>query len=104
MYTTLDGQKTFADGAWPWERPVARGRVTVSERLRRLWSLSVLTTALLAGGYAWLGSLIGEEPGAVAGAVIGLVMSGGLHMTVNRAVSGPRGRRPAAAHRRPGAR
>ncbi|MEU2990468.1 hypothetical protein ACPCAJ_32120 [Streptomyces griseoincarnatus] len=96
---------TFAEGAWPWEPPVARRRGrAASGRLKGLWSLSVLTTVLVAGGYAWLGSLVGEGPGAVAGAVIGLGMSGGLHMTVDRVVSGPGGRRPAAASRRPGVR
>ncbi|MEU3344935.1 hypothetical protein ABZ723_08015 [Streptomyces sp. NPDC006700] len=69
--------------------------------LRGVWSLSALTTVMLAGGYAWLGSLVGGVPGALAGAAAGLVTSGGLYLAVNRAVSGPRRHRPLPAPRRP---
>jgi hypothetical protein len=88
----LGSQVSGVDEAWPWERPTARARgwTAVSERLSRVWSLSVLATTVLAGGYGWLGFFVGGVPGALIGAAAGLVTSGGLHLAVNRAVSGPR--------------
>ena len=75
----------------------------MGERLCRVWSLTVLTTVVLAGGYAWLGFFVGNEPGALIGAAVGLVTSGVLYLAVDRAVSGPRGHRAAPGPRRPGA-
>ncbi|WP_340380305.1 hypothetical protein U5640_32110 [Streptomyces sp. SS7] len=92
MAGILGSQVSGVDEAWPWERPTARvrGWTAVSERLSRVWSLSVLATMVLAGGYGWLGFFVGGVPGALIGAAAGLVTSGGLHLAVNRAVSGPR--------------
>ncbi|UXX91359.1 hypothetical protein N7U49_01490 [Streptomyces sp. AD2-2] len=97
MSEVLGASRTVADGAWPWE-PAAterRGPRTARRLLSEAWSLSVLTTGLLAGGYAWLGFLVAGTAGALFGAVAGLSTSALLHLLVNRAVSGPRGRRPA---------
>ncbi|MFG2375218.1 hypothetical protein ACGFY9_27520 [Streptomyces sp. NPDC048504] len=57
--------------------------------------MSVLTTGLLASGYAWLGFFAGGTAGALVGGFVGLSTSALLHLLVSRAVSGPRGRRPA---------
>ncbi|MCH5677471.1 hypothetical protein [Streptomyces gilvus] len=65
--------------------------------------MPVLTTVVLIAGYAWLGSFVGGVIGAAVGAAAGLVMTGGLHMTVNRVVSGPRGRRTVSGPGRPDA-
>lgn len=88
---------TIADGAWPWEHPATESRElrTARRLLSEAWSLSVLTTELLAGAYAWLGFLAGGTTGALFGAVAGRATSASLHLFVSRAVSGPRGRRPA---------
>ncbi len=75
----------------------------MGERLNRVWPLPVLTTAVLAGGYAWLGSVVGNVPGALIGAAAGLVTSGALYLAVDRAVSGPQGHRAGPGPRRPGA-
>ncbi|GHE82538.1 hypothetical protein [Streptomyces griseoaurantiacus] len=92
MAGALGSQVSGVDEAWPWERPAgrARGWTAVSGHLGRVWSLSVLATMVLAGGYAWLGFFVGGVPGALIGAAAGLVTSGVLHLAVNRAVSGPR--------------
>ncbi|MFF1300367.1 MULTISPECIES: hypothetical protein [unclassified Streptomyces] len=52
--------------------------------------MSAATLAVLAGGYAWLGSVVGGLPGALLGCVAGLVLSGLLFLLVKSAVSGPR--------------
>lgn len=103
MAEALSRQVSVTEGTWPWERPVIRPRrwMAVGQRLSRVWFLPLLTTVVLVGGYAWLGSVIGGAPGALVGAAAGLLISGGLHMTMNRAVSGPRGHRPVPGPRRP---
>ncbi|NNN31105.1 hypothetical protein HLK59_12115 [Streptomyces sp. S3(2020)] len=104
MSGTLDRQAAFGDGTWPWERPVARthGWAAVGEHLGRVWSLSALTVVVLVGGYSWLGLFLGRWPGALIGAAVGMVVCGGLHLAVNRAVSGPSDRRAVPGSRRPG--
>ncbi|GGV83598.1 hypothetical protein GCM10010512_29220 [Streptomyces thermoviolaceus subsp. thermoviolaceus] len=52
--------------------------------------LTAATLAVLAGGYGWLGFVVGGAPGALAGAAAGLALSGLLYLLVERAVSGPR--------------
>ncbi|WP_215449677.1 hypothetical protein [Streptomyces sp. ATCC 21386] len=74
----------------------------MSEHVRKVWSLPVLTIAVLVGGYAWLGLFVAEIPGALIGGAVGLGACGALHLATDRAVSGPRGHRPGV--RRPGPR
>ncbi|MFJ3493817.1 hypothetical protein ACIPPJ_09455 [Streptomyces sp. NPDC086091] len=101
MHGASDGRAALADGAWPWEqRTGSSRRARAGDRLRRVCSLPVLTAALLTAGYAWLGLLVGHGPGAVTGALLGLVTSGALRVAVGRAVSGPRRRCPPSARRR----
>ncbi|GHI03599.1 hypothetical protein Scel_19200 [Streptomyces cellostaticus] len=64
-------------------------------RLGDVEPLSLLATGLLGCGYAWLGLLACAVPGALAGAALGILMSGMVHVAVRRAVSGPGERRRA---------
>ncbi|MFJ3759288.1 hypothetical protein [Streptomyces sp. NPDC090080] len=90
MAGAVGSRMTVADSGWPWERPVARTGVltAVRELLGRVWSLATLTLVVVAGGYAWLGLLVGGISGALAGAVFGLATAGVLHVLADRAVSG----------------
>ncbi|MFJ4626854.1 hypothetical protein [Streptomyces sp. NPDC088847] len=50
--------------------------------------LPAVTVAVLAGGYGWLGDRVAGTSGAVVGCLVGLAVSGLLHLLVERAVSG----------------
>ncbi|MFD3373832.1 MULTISPECIES: hypothetical protein [unclassified Streptomyces] len=52
--------------------------------------MGAATLMVLAGGYAWLGSVVAGLPGALLGCAAGLLLSGLLHLLVESAVSGPR--------------
>lgn len=83
---------------WPWEQQDARAG-HLGSRIGGAWLLTAATVAVLASGYAWLGSLVDGVPGALVGGASGLVLSGLLLLLVESAVSGSR-----KAHRRgPGA-
>ncbi|MGP2438338.1 hypothetical protein [Streptomyces sp. JW3] len=74
---------------WPWEE--SQGRRAAGHRGKRsgpVWLLSAGTVALSAGGYAWLGAVTAGPPGAVVGCLVGLTLSGLLHVLVHRMVSG----------------
>ncbi|MFF3851266.1 hypothetical protein [Streptomyces sp. NPDC002328] len=103
MSEALGTSRAGADGAWPWEQSVtgARRLRAARRRLSEAWSLSAVTTVLLAVGYGWLGSVAGGRSGALLGAVVGLALSALLRAVVDRAVSGANGRRT-AGRRHPG--
>lgn len=75
--------------SWPWEQEAVRAEHRWP-RIDGAWPLSAATLGVLAGGYAWLGSVVGGLPGALLGCVAGLVLSGLLFLLVESAVSGPR--------------
>lgn len=85
------GPRSGTHPVWPWEPEASRTTGTVSARIRigGAWPLTAATLAVLAGGYGWLGSVVGGAPGALVGAAAGLTLSGLLYLLVGRAVSGP---------------
>lgn len=74
---------------WPWEHEAARPEHRWT-RIGGAWPLGVATLTVLAAGYAWLGFVVEGVPGALVGCAAGLVLSGLLHLLLDRAVSGPR--------------
>ncbi len=84
---------------WPWEsEPEKAARVWTRARPRGSWPLTAATLAVLAGGYAWLGSAFGGPSGALIGCAAGLALSALLRLLVETATSGP----PRVRHRGPG--
>ncbi|MFD3307291.1 hypothetical protein [Streptomyces sp. NPDC058694] len=75
--------------SWPWEQDAVRAEHR-RPRIDGAWPLGAATLMVLAGGYAWLGSVVVGLPGALLGCAAGLLLSGLLHLLVESAVSGPR--------------
>lgn len=78
-------QRNGPHAEWPWDRQPDGGR---SASVGSAWLLPAATVAVLAGGYGWLGEMIGGTAGAVVGCLVGLVISGLLYLLVERAVCG----------------
>lgn len=80
---------------WPWEE--SHGGRAAGHRGKRSgphWPLAAGTVALPTGGYAWLGAATAGPPGAVVGCLVGVTLSGLLHVLVRRMVSGRPPTRP----------
>ncbi|MFB6849665.1 hypothetical protein ACFCXS_33060 [Streptomyces sp. NPDC056373] len=88
--------KAGARPVWPWDEQPSRG--TWFGDLS--WLLPVATALVLAAGYAWLGETVAGAAGALVGCLVGLVVSGLLHVLVDRTVSGRRPARGPSSPRR----